>query len=217
MKILQSWDDGVIDDVRVVEIMKEFNAKATFNLNPGLYQKERSFGWKHNDKEVWRLGIDEMAELYSGFEIAAHSMTHPDLTKCSDEQLVYEIVECRKILQDFFQQEVSGFCYPFGTFDDRIKYFLSIAGYSHARGIGKADNIFPPSDFYEFNPHCHFLSENFWTEFQNAKAAKSEYFFFWGHSYEILNDYHYNDLKEKVKYFSDDSECEWSDISDLFH
>ena len=43
MKVVQCWDDGVITDIRLIEILKKYNAKATFNLNIGLMKPERAF------------------------------------------------------------------------------------------------------------------------------------------------------------------------------
>ena len=36
VKVAQCWDDGVCNDIRVTDILRKYNAKATFNLNPGL-------------------------------------------------------------------------------------------------------------------------------------------------------------------------------------
>jgi peptidoglycan-N-acetylglucosamine deacetylase len=217
MKILQSWDDGIIDDVRLVELLRKYNATATFNLNIGLNENERVLGWNHRgQKDVWRLGRKEMPELYEGFEIAGHSMTHPRLTQCSDDQIQSEIYESRKILQDMFNQSITGFCYPFGDFDEKLKDILKDAGYTHARGIERADNVFPPKDPFEFNPHCHFKDENFYSIYENAKKEGSEYFFFWGHSYEFFNENMWSEFEQKLQIFVNDSSNEWYNISRLF-
>ena len=47
MKVIQSWDDGLVSDIRLIELLRRYQAKATFCLNPGLYQENRSFGWMH--------------------------------------------------------------------------------------------------------------------------------------------------------------------------
>ena len=87
MKIIQTWDDGPVSDIRLIEILHRHQAKATFCLNPGLYQENRSFGWIHENQKVWRLGIHELVNVYDGFEICSHSMTHPRLTDLSEDRL----------------------------------------------------------------------------------------------------------------------------------
>ena len=61
MKVIQCWDDGIVDDVRLTDILRRYNAKATFSLNPGLNLEERSFGWIHESREVWRLACRRAA------------------------------------------------------------------------------------------------------------------------------------------------------------
>jgi len=41
MKIVQCWDDGVLDDVRLIEILRRHGAKASFNLNLGTQPAQR--------------------------------------------------------------------------------------------------------------------------------------------------------------------------------
>ena len=41
MRIMQCWDDGDVDDIRLVEILKKHGAKATFNICPGGIKSER--------------------------------------------------------------------------------------------------------------------------------------------------------------------------------
>ena len=41
MTIVQCWDDGVSNDVRLAEIFRLHKAKATFNLNAGRHEAQR--------------------------------------------------------------------------------------------------------------------------------------------------------------------------------
>ena len=41
MKVVQCWDDGVTTDLRLIELLYKYNAKATFNLCPGVLEEER--------------------------------------------------------------------------------------------------------------------------------------------------------------------------------
>ena len=35
IRVAQCWDDGRATDIRLIEILRKYNAKATFNLVPG--------------------------------------------------------------------------------------------------------------------------------------------------------------------------------------
>ena len=40
IKVAQCWDNGVATDIRLIEILRKYNARATFNLCPGLMGEE---------------------------------------------------------------------------------------------------------------------------------------------------------------------------------
>ena len=215
MKILQSWDDGVVDDVRLTGLLRRYQATATFNLNPGLHPPGRSFSWRYGDKEVWRLGREELAEVYAGFEIANHSMTHPNLSDLSPEALDWEIRASRRLLQDWFQQPVLGFCYPFGGFNAAVKNAIRAAGHRYARTVTEVEPLFPPADPLELGVSCRFNEPAFWTRYERARAADSV-FLFWGHSYELINEAMWADLEEKIARISADPAAAWVRIESWF-
>ncbi len=215
MKVAQSWDDGVVDDVRLTELLRRHQARATFNLNPGLFQRQRSFGWMHGDKEVWRLGRDELSTVYAGFEIANHSLNHPNLPDLPPETLDWEIRESRRILQDWFQQPV--------------RWILLSLRRSQSGGEGggarrrpclrpyrdEHEPVFPPADPFEFGVSCRFVSPAFWTRYEQAKIAGGV-FCFWGHSYELTSEAMWADLEDKLTRISADPAAEWVNIETLF-
>jgi peptidoglycan/xylan/chitin deacetylase (PgdA/CDA1 family) len=215
MKVIQCWDDGIVDDVRLTDILRRYNAKATFSLNPGLNLEERSFGWIHENIEVWRLCVGELPDVYDGFEICSHSMTHPCLTEVSKERLDWEIGASRDILQGIFRKPVLGFCYPFNAYNERVKAALRVAGYIWARGGQNDESIFPPRDPFEFNFSCHFLSFDFWPKFKIVKEMDGV-FSFWGHSCEIKNEAMWQDFEAMIERISSEANIEWSFMTDLF-
>jgi peptidoglycan/xylan/chitin deacetylase (PgdA/CDA1 family) len=215
MKVIQCWDDGLVSDIRLADILRRHQAKAAFCLNPGLYQKERSFGWVHENTEVWRLSINELHDVYDGFEICSHSMTHPYLTDLSPDKLNWEIMSSRDRLEDIFQKPVLGFCYPFNTYNESIIRAVRSAGYFWARGNQHQDHVYPPSDPLEFHPSCHIFNCDFWTKYDGVKKNNGV-FFFWGHSYELINQSAWDYYEGTIDRISSDPEAEWSFVHDLF-
>ena len=215
MKVIQCWDDGIVDDVRLTDILRRCNAKATFSLNPGLNLEERSFGWINDNREVWRLRRCELPNVYDGFEICSHSMTHPCLTDVSADRLAWEVGASRDILEGIFKKPILGFCYPFNACDERVKAALRSAGYIWARGGQNDEGIFPPRDPFEFYFSCHFLSFDFWPKFKIEKE-RDGIFSFWGHSCEMTNEAMWQDFEVMIEKISSDANTEWSFINDLF-
>ncbi|MBK7424826.1 MAG: polysaccharide deacetylase family protein [Propionivibrio sp.] len=81
--------------MRLVDILRRHGAKATFNLNAGLHDRHRQFGWIYESTEVSRLGWDEMKEVYQGFTVANHSHGTPGLELMERAAARREIAEGR--------------------------------------------------------------------------------------------------------------------------
>lgn len=76
----------------------------------------------------------------AGHEIAAHTVTHPILTRCSDAQLARELAEPRETIQRWTGRAVVGMSYPNGDVDDRVATAAAAAGYTYACTIRRGAN-----------------------------------------------------------------------------
>ena len=231
MTVVQCWDDGVTADARLAEILRRHKAKATFNLNPGLHAARRTRGWKvpqlsllrrvlpripwtYKGMQVSRLGWDEMREVYAGFTIGSHTLTHPRLEQIPVEAARREIVESRERLQQFFGQPVLGFAYPFGAYNRAAMDLVQAAGHLYARTVQAAAHPFPPEPPMAFHPSCHFLAPDFWERYEAARAGGV--FYFWGHAYEISGESMWAAMEAKICRISSDPGVRWADVPDLF-
>jgi len=214
MMVVQCWDDGVSTDVRLAEILRRHGARATFNLNAGLYEDERKAVWKYRDTEVMRLGWNEMKAVYDGFTIANHSLTHPSLAKISIEEARRNVSEGRDRLQQFFGQPVSGFAYPNGSYNEAVMNVIRECGHIYARTTVNVECPFPPDDPMAFHPNCHFLAPDFWSRYE--KCRQSEVFYFWGHSYELTSETMWEDFERMIERISTDPGSCWGNLEELF-
>ena len=73
--------------------------------------------------------------LAAGQSIGSHSLTHPNLRKIARTQAREEITASRKKLEDLFGVPVKHFCYPFGSFDERVRDLVMEAGYDSASTV----------------------------------------------------------------------------------
>ena len=67
--------------------------------------------------------------LRSGWEIASHTVDHPDLTTVSAARLRYELVTSRTLLRRRFGIRAKFFCYPYGHYDATVEAAVRAAGY----------------------------------------------------------------------------------------
>lgn len=215
MTVVQCWDDGVTADVRLIEILRRHGARATFNLCAGLHEAERKpAGWAYKETEVWRLGWNEMRNVYDGFTIANHSLTHPRLEQISVDAACREIAEGRDRLQQFFEQSVPGFVYPFGSYNETVMSAVRKAGHMYARTTQSVGKPFPPENPMAFHPSCHFLAANFWSRYEKAKECGV--FYFWGHAYELISEPMWAAFEEMIAGINADPETRWGNVADLF-
>lgn len=217
MKVVQCWDDGVNDDIRLIEILRKRGAKASFNLNPQRHHAERNGG--HNDKwgkTIQRLAKHELTEVYMGFTIANHSMSHPRATQISLEEWRAEVADARKILQDWFQQPVLGFVYPFGDCDAPTADVVREAGHIYARTTKNTTPCWPAADPMFFAADTHFQKDHFWERYDQAKASDCGVFYFWGHSYELCTETQWKAFDEKIARITADPDAEWAELPELF-
>jgi len=215
VKVAQCWDDGVLDDIRVTEILRKYGAKASFNLNAGLHKRNRKLNWRYNDvKDVYKLGLNELPEVYVGFLAANHSFTHQHLDEIPLNKAEAEIIEGRDRLEQIFGYKVTGFAYPFGTYNDEVKELIKDAGHIYARTVVNVPAVFPVENSMEFHPNCHFMDPNFQQIFETA--AESGVFYFWGHSYEMVTEKQWHDFEGKIATLSETPGVEWTNLPDLF-
>lgn len=219
MRICQCWDDGVTDDIRVCEVLRRHGAKASFNLNLASHHAERQESPLHQRirpaRPIWWLARGELTHVYRGFLVANHSLTHPDLTKVDDATLAREIRVNKAGLEELFGQPVLGFAYPGCHHDDRVCAAVKAAGHLYARTCRNTDAVLPCADPMRLASSCHFKAADFWQRYERVRAADGV-FYFWGHSYEILDEAEWWAFECQIARISADPRAVWTDLPELF-
>ncbi len=214
MRVVQCWDDGVTTDARLVTILRKHNARATFNLNAGLHDRQRKPSWVYKGTEVGRLGLDEMNDVYCGFTIANHSLTHPHLARLHVDEARRDISEGRVRLQEIFGQPILGFAYPNGSYNEDVMNAVREAGHVYARTTLNVAHPYPPENAMAFHPCSHFLEPDIWSRYENAREGGV--FYFWGHSYEMTTEIMWTEFEDMLNRISADPKSRWADVADLF-
>ena len=71
----------------------------------------------------------------AGWEVGAHTLTHPDLTTVDDATLRREVAGSRTLLQRRLGLPINAFCYPAGRNDARVRAAVRAAGYTTATTV----------------------------------------------------------------------------------
>lgn len=201
-----SYDDGVSQDIRLIELLNKYGLKCTFNLNSGLMGDR--FTNNHNGRIIthYKFRPEEIRQVYQGHEIAAHTVNHPRLTELYEEQIIHEVETDRLKLSELTGYEVVGMAYPMGGInnDDRVAEIIkNHTGIAYCRTITNTDSFDLQENLYRFNPNVYHIRETdrlmeMGRRFVELKADKPQIFYIWGHSYELD---HEPDNWEKLEAF----------------
>lgn len=137
-----SYDDGVEQDVRLVELLNHYGLRGTFNLNSQLMLEQ--FAWTHESgMVVRRMPVEQARELYQGHEIASHSLTHPYLHTLPESEVMRQLGEDKRQLEELFNRPVAGFALPFTDYSDTIARCAQRCGFEYVR-ISEESGDFNP-------------------------------------------------------------------------
>ncbi len=189
-----SFDDGVTQDRRLVEMFNKYGLKCTFNLNSSLFGIPDELDRNGRRINYTMVEPDEVRELYSGHEIAAHTLTHVAPFRVSDKTIIYQVEEDRLALSKIAGYEVLGMAYPFGHYNEHIADVIKEnTGVKYSRTVTSTFNFELPENPYILDPSVHFteIDEMFrlGREFLEMKCEKPQLFYIWGHSYEMDAEY----------------------------
>ena len=125
-----TFDDGYREHYKnAFPILKKYNAVATFFVPTG---------WISSSTKPDIMTWEELKEMSAaGMTIASHSISHPNLTKLSDEDLKKQLEESKKIIEEKIGQPCDFLAYPGGSYDARVIDAAKAAGYKSAVGIYK--------------------------------------------------------------------------------
>lgn len=205
-----SYDDGVEQDKKLIEILDTYGLKATFNLNSGCYAKEGttySVGTIHR-----RMSESEVTTTYkdSGHEVALHGLNHPELEQLPEGIAAYEIIEDRKNIEQQFSTIVRGMAYPYGSYSNRVVDILRDAGIAYARTVHSTHDFSIPTDWLRLGATCHHNDPQLMElakRFVEGTYQWNPYMFYlWGHSYEFEQNNNWNVIEEFATYIGNRKE-----------
>jgi peptidoglycan/xylan/chitin deacetylase (PgdA/CDA1 family) len=134
--VVLTFDDGYRSDFTI--------ALPTLQAHhwPGVLNLE-----VRNLQPVWGTRPGMVRKLIAaGWEIDAHTLTHPDLTTVDPAELRRQVTGSRAVIRRMFHQPVDFFCYPSGRYDDAVVAAVRDAGFLGAtttnEGLAAPDSLY---------------------------------------------------------------------------
>jgi len=196
-----SYDDGVIFDEQLINIMRKNGLKGTFNISTGLL----------NEGNPRRLTKENVVKLYteSGNEVAVHGKYHVSLADVPLAMAVDDVLKDRQTLEEWFDKIVIGMAYANGSFDDNVVEIVKKCGIKYSRTTISTEKFDIPENWLMIPTTCHHknprlmeLAKKF-IESPESKyywSKKPQLFYLWGHSYEFNDEDNWEIIEEFATY-----------------
>lgn len=183
-----SYDDGVEQDRKLIEIFNKYGMKCTFNLNSGIQKHDTPWYFK-DVVPVYRMDPVGLPELYRGHEVALHGLKHIRLKEATRKEAEVEVFEDKKNLDAMFGKDIRGMAYAYGSYNEETLDVLRQAGIRYAR-TSKITRSFDlwEGDMLCYTGTCHHDDEDLFTmgeKFLELEPNRPQLFYVWGHSYEF--------------------------------
>lgn len=193
MAAVQSWDDGIPQDLRAAQLLQRHGWRATFFFN-------------HHSPMVnqWQ-SLEDL-----GMEVGSHSWSHPFYPLQSPRRCRDESVMMRKFLESKVGHPVISFAYPFNyapAYDADGDYVLRAqhdAGYLGCRSTMNGPmSLDEPGNPFILKPNAHFLAGKYQleAEWQRAATVKRGVWYVWGHTYEIASEKDWQAFEALLSHF----------------
>lgn len=185
-----SYDDGITQDIRLIELLNRYGLKCTFNLNSEFLSLRGTL--MRNGKRIahYKIHKEDVRRIYEGHEVAVHTLTHPSLAECEDAEVIRQVEQDRLNLSELAGYEVVGMAYPNGSHDERVAGLIrEHTGVKYSRTVTSTENFDLQENLIQFNPTVKHLSFDtmmaLGQKFVDLKPDKPQIFYVWGHAYEM--------------------------------
>ena len=134
--IILTFDDGYVDNyTNLLPLMRQYGYR-------GVLYLLGDFELRHNAWDLAANPAEPRAELMSepqkrafveaGWEIGAHTQTHPRLATLPPAQAAAEISQSKAGLEQRLGVEIQSFAYPYGDLNPETKRLVAEAGFRYA-------------------------------------------------------------------------------------
>ena len=199
-----SYDDGIEQDIRLIEIFRANGLKGTFNICSGRFAPEDTV---YPPGTFWRpMKKSQCVQVYkeNGMEVASHGLIHSSMGKIPHNVCVYEILQDRINLEEAFGTLIRGLVYPCGSYNEDVIEVAKQCGMAYARTIKNTGTFDIPTNWLTWHPTCDHASSKLmelakvFSEAENI--AQPLLFSVWGHSYDFDRAENWHVMEEFAQY-----------------
>jgi peptidoglycan-N-acetylglucosamine deacetylase len=196
--LIMSYDDGLVEDNKLIKLFNENHIIGTFNLNSEFLSTQKHWP-QENGPDIISTYVskDSVLLIYKNHEIAAHSATHQDFKNLSDNEILKEVTTDIANLNYLTNSKIVSMAYPFGNSNQHIAELLSNTGLTNARTVSDTYNFNLPDTFLLWHPTCHDSKAlDLVDDYIHLNNNKLSLFYVWGHSWEFNDPKRWTSINE---------------------
>ena len=146
-KVILTFDDGYESTYQnAFPVLQDYGMFGYVFVPTGYVGRENSWDANLGNIKFRHLTWQQIEEMLKyGFIFGSHSVNHPDLTKCPDKHLKYELEVSKSKLEQKLGRGVDFLSYPFGKTNSVVCAKAKEAGYK--KGFTICKSMFQPNDF----------------------------------------------------------------------
>lgn len=130
--IILTFDDGYEDNyIYAFPLLKKFRFPAVIFVV--VDETRRTNFWDADEPQVPLMTNEQICEMSAaGIEFGSHTVTHPNLSQCSPEQIRSELTESKHMMEQLTGNKIISLAYPYGAVNEIMKYIAAETGYKFA-------------------------------------------------------------------------------------
>ncbi len=176
--IILTFDDGYEDNyTNMLPLTEKYGFKGVLFLL-GNFKLTHNNWDKNEDPAANKLMSTEQKAAFvkSGWEIGAHTLTHPHLATINATQAKNEISESKMYIEQTLSISVSTFAYPYGDYNEEVKNITVNAGYKFAVATDSGGMLLHDDRFAIFRVNM-FPDENIYSLYKKTSSWYRAYYF----------------------------------------
>ncbi len=130
--IIITFDDGCNSlYYNAFPVLKKYGIKAVVYIVTNSIGEENVI-WEQNENKnpLDILSVDQIKEMAEfGIEFGSHSMNHKHLGQLSENELIEDLSESKRVLENILNNEVYSIAYPYGTYSNKVLEITAKTGY----------------------------------------------------------------------------------------